>query len=229
MRLHKATLVSVGVFVFATGAWAQGRGRGAGQSRGGPQRSFQTPFRAQRSSSRPATFRSLPRNYRTNGPWRYGSSRYPSPRGLYARRGLGSYGYGYYPYSSYLYQAYGFPYNGYQSPYAYPYASPETYSPYFPYLYFYDLYYQESLRSREQADQYDRALAGEAVAAPGAGAGEDAPGSAFLSPGEVKLTLDGQELPPSASGAALLLGSGRHTLRISAKPAAETPPSTKPN
>jgi hypothetical protein len=34
------------------------------------------------------------------------------------------------------------------------------------------------------------------------------------------VTVDGQQLAVSPSGGSLVLGSGRHTLRISAKPAA---------
>lgn len=98
---------------------------------------------------------------------------------------------------------------------------------YFPYLYFYDRYDQEALRTREAADRYDaefrREEYGGTVKSPDHSASDpsglrtDAP----LSPHQVLITLNGEPRPRAANGAPVVLGSGRHTLRISAvEPAA---------
>ncbi len=51
----------------------------------------------------------------------------------------------------------------------------------------------------------------------------------LLQPRDVILTLDGQRVASLSSGEGLALGSGHHTLRISAKPSVTTAPKAQPN
>jgi hypothetical protein len=130
-------------------------------------------------------------------------------------------GYGFAPYFPYVYPG---GYAEYGSPYSY-YGCPYTYAPYFPSLYFYDLAYQEAIRTREEADRYEAAFAEERARAEGTSAvapGGYDPGrtEAAIAALRVRLTLDGLELQPSPSGLSLEIGSGRHTLRISASASA---------
>jgi hypothetical protein len=108
-------------------------------------------------------------------------------------------------------------------PYAYngfwndPYASQYTSSPYFPYLYFYDLYAQEAERSRQAADEFEASLAREGKLTGPTEPGRYASDSRPLLPRDVALTLDDQPLAMSTSGGPVVIGSGRHTLRIAAR------------
>jgi hypothetical protein len=116
----------------------------------------------------------------------------------------------------------GWPYSDfgyYGSPYTY--APQQTHSPYFPYLYFYDLYYREAQRSKEEADQFEasfrREQPGDSAAPRSAMPGDDASDAVPLAPREVLVTINGQELTSSASGGPVVLSSGHHTLRIAAR------------
>jgi hypothetical protein len=120
-------------------------------------------------------------------------------------------------YSPYYSQNFAWPYayNGYwMNPY---YAPQETYSHFFPYLYFYDLYAQEAERSRQAADEFEVSLAREGKLTGPAAVGSFASDSRPLLPGNVALTLDEQFVAPPPSGGPLVIGSGHHVLRIAAK------------
>jgi len=123
---------------------------------------------------------------------------------------------------SYYTQNFGWPY-AYNGFWTYPYAPQYTYSPYFPYLYYYDLYAQEAERSRQAADEFEASVRGERggdgqapVASPQASSGSESVGP--LAPRHIALTLDDQPLATPTSGGPVVIGSGRHTLRIAAKP-----------
>jgi hypothetical protein len=120
-------------------------------------------------------------------------------------------------YSPYYSQNLGWPnaYNGY---WTYPYyASQCRYSPSFPYLYFYDLYAQEAERSRQAAEEFEASLAREGKLTGPAKPGSYASDSLPLRPRDVALTLDDQPLTMPMSGGPVVIGSGRHTLRIAAQ------------
>lgn len=206
MRLRTCFFLGLAVVLFGITALAQGRGR-------------TLPHAGKASSVGPSSRVSSP-GYRHPRGWS------PARSGYFNRGfafGSPSYWpYGRYTYSPYAAQSYGWPYFGtgyYGSPYAY--APQYNYSDYFPYLYFFDLYYREAQRSKEEADNFEASLRREPPA-PSAGPRgvkpeSDAYDAIPLSPRAVRVTVDGQEPAPSASGGPLVLGSGRHTLRISAK------------
>lgn len=215
MRIQTVFLSSLAVVLFSAGGWAQGWGHGgreAGKSNPGLRGSMAGASRGVQEFSRRGSIRT-----RTPGsfaqPLRYRAS---SPR-FNTRYSFGSKRYRNYGYSPYFAQFYGWPGFNDGSPYAY---SPYSWgSPYSSYRYFYDLYYGESLRSKQEADEFEAAFAREKRSQSDAQpSGTNDPDDVPLAPRDVKLTVDGQEHQPSASGAALVLGSGHHTLRISAKP-----------
>lgn len=119
-------------------------------------------------------------------------------------------------YSPYYSQNFGWltPYNSFWTN---PYAPQDTYSQVFPYLYFYDLYAQEAERSRQAADEFEASLAREGKLTGPTEPGSSASDSRPLLPRDVALTLDDQPLAMSASGGPVVIGSGRHTLRIAAR------------
>jgi len=120
-------------------------------------------------------------------------------------------------YSPYYSQNFGWPYadNGY---WTYPYGAPQySNSQHFPYLYFYDLYAQEAERSRQAADEYEASLAREGKLTGPAMPGSYASDSRPLLPRDVALTLDDQPWALPTSGGPVVIGSGRHTLRIAAQ------------
>jgi len=218
-----AKLISavVAVAAFTASAWAQGRGRAAavGRSHSRGQSMARPAPHGHRS---PHQRRQLPptAQRRQRFPYRaFSLSPGPTNRSQ-------SWYYGYYPY----YQPYGGVYPSYGWSHFYPeaywsygYYAPYSTSPYFPYLYFYDLYQREALdaedywREREQEERA-RQPAPAPTTQPGARPAEGPLASAPLAPQNVFLTLDGQELPLSPSGGPVLLGSGHHTLRIAARP-----------
>ena len=215
MRIQRAVLSTLAVILLSTGAWAQGSGhsgRATGNSNPGQRGSMAGASRGGQKFSHADSIR-------TRTP---GSSaqlhRYSAYRpGFNTSYGFGSRGYRSHGYSPYIAQSYGWPGLNYGSPYAY---SPYSWgSPYSSYRYFYDLYYGESRRSKQEADEFEAAFAREKRSQSDAQpSGPNVPNDVPLAPRDVKLTVDGQEHQPSASGAALVLGSGRHTVRISAKP-----------
>lgn len=122
---------------------------------------------------------------------------------------------------SYYTQNFGWPYahNGF---WTYPYTPQYTYSPSFPYLYYYDLYAQEAERSRQAADDFEASVRGERgedgpapIAGPEASSGSES--ASPLAPRHIALTLDDQPLALPTSGRPVVIGSGRHTLRIAAR------------
>ena len=119
-------------------------------------------------------------------------------------------------YSPYYSQNSSWPY-AYNGFWTYPYAPQDTYSQVFPYLYFYDLYAQEAERSRQAADEFEASLAREGKLTGPTEPGSSASDSRPLLPRDVALTLDDQPVAMSASGGPVVIGSGRHTLRIAAK------------
>ena len=223
MRLRISLFLGLVFLLFGVPAFAQGRGRAA-QAVGPSNRAGQHAFRAgpKVSSSfsprQPSRFSTPGHRLHHGQPFNY----WPYFGGAFGP-GLNNYGsYGHYAYSPYAAPSFGWPYSDfgyYGSPYTY--APQHTYSPYFPYLYFYDLYYRESVRSKEEADQYEasfrREQPGDSAAPRSVKPGGDASDAVPLSPREVLVTIDGQELTASASGGPLVVGSGRHTLRIAAR------------
>ncbi len=123
---------------------------------------------------------------------------------------------GNYGYSPYLAPSYAWPGHHYGAPYSY--WPNYSYSSYSSYLYFYDLYYREAERSKQEADEFEASLEREGKltgpAKVGALPGDFLP----LAPRDVTLTLDGGVQIPSSSGGPIVIGSGHHTLRVSAKP-----------
>jgi hypothetical protein len=122
---------------------------------------------------------------------------------------------------SYYTQNFGWPY-AYNGFWTYPYAPQYTYSPHFPYLYYYDLYAQEAERSRQAADEFEALVRGERgedgpvpIAGPEASSGSDS--ASPLAPRHVALTLDDQPLALTTSGGPVVISSGQHTLRIAAR------------
>lgn len=202
MRLRTCFFLGLAVVLFGITAFAQGRGR-------------TLPHAGKASSVGPSSRVSSP-GYRHPRGWS------PARSGYFNRGfafGSPSYWpYGRYTYSPYAAQSYGWPYfdaGYYGSPYTY--APQSTYSGYFPYLYFFDLYYREAQRSKEEADNFEASFAGQK---PASSASPRSAEAAPLSAREVVLTIDGQQLPPSAAGYPLVVSSGHHTVRIGAKPAA---------
>jgi len=205
-------LSTLAVILLSTGAWAQGSGhsgRATGNSNPGQRGSMAGASRGGQKFSHADSIR-------TRTP---GSSaqlhRYSAYRpGFNTSYGFGSRGYRSHGYSPYIAQSYGWPGFGYGSGY-----SPYSWnSPYSNYRYFYDLYYDEAQRSKQEADEFEASLAREGKLTGPARIGAFATDSLPLAPPDVTLTVDGQEHKPSASGRPLRLGSGRHTVRISAKP-----------
>lgn len=223
MRLRISLFLGLVFFLFGVSAFAQGRGRAA-QAVGPSNRPGQHSFRAGPKVSSSFSPRQ-PSRFATPGhrlPHGRPLNSWPYSGGAFGR-GLNNYGsYGYYRYSPSAAPSFGWPYSDfgdYGSPYTY--APQQTYSPYFPYLYFYDLYYREAQRSKEEADQFEasfrREQPGDSAAPRSAMPGSDASDAVPLAPREVLVTIDGRELTPSASGGPVVLSSGRHTLRIAAR------------
>jgi hypothetical protein len=202
MRPRMCLFLGLAVVLFATIGLAQGHGRAV-------------PHAGKASSVAQASRASSP-SYRHAGEWSHA-------RSPYFNRGIGFTSASYWPYSGYTFspyglQSYGWPYFGagnYGFPYAY--APQYNYSDYFPYLYFFDLYNREAQQSKEEADQFEASFAGQK---PASSASPRSAEAAPLSPREVVVIIDGQPLPPSAAGYPLAVGSGHHTVRIAAKPAA---------
>jgi hypothetical protein len=200
MRLRTCLFLGLVIVPFVVTALAQGRGR--------------TVPQAGKASSVAQVSRASSPSYRHAGAW-------SDARSPHFGRGFRSPGY--WPYSGYTFSPYGlqsyvWPYSGFGyfgSPYAY---GPQyNDSDYFPYLYFFDLYNREAQQSKEEADNFEASFAGQK---PAGSASPRSAEAAPLSPREVVLTIDGQQLAPSAAGYPLVVGSGHHILRIAAKPPA---------
>ena len=105
--------------------------------------------------------------------------------------------------------------------YGYPGFGANAYSPYystahFPYLYFYEQYAREAEESRRAADEYEASLAREGKLTGPLEVGAFKTDFLPRSPLKNQLTLDGQAVTPSPSGAPLVIESGEHTLRVGA-------------
>jgi hypothetical protein len=239
---RRCLILAIAALLWGTSVWAQGRphaGRTVKSARIGHQKSFRGGHRVGRNPSRGRPFGFAGRRYRNRLPRQYSYS--PGFHRGFGRRAYSQSFFGQYSFSPFL--PYAVPHLS-LGPYGAPYYNPHySYPSYSSYPYLYDLYYRESVRSREEANRYEAALAWElasrccapqdASAAPDeVSAVHDASDHAVLAPRDVLLTLDGRELPPSPTGGPLVLGSGRHTLRISARssPSRSTPPrSVQPN
>lgn len=112
-------------------------------------------------------------------------------------------------YSPYFAQSYGWQGFNYRAPY--------SYSPYTSYLYFYDLYDQEAQRSKQDADEFEASLERQGKLTGPAKVGAFPSDFLPLPSRGVTTTLDGKVQNPSPRGDALVIGSGRHTLRITAR------------
>jgi len=202
MRPRACLFLGVAIGLFAVSALAQGRGR--------------TVPHAGKASSAGQPSRASSPGYRQPRTWSHA-------RSPYFNRGIGFRSPGHWPYWGYAYspyglQSYGWPYSDFGNyGFTHTYGPQYTYSDYFPYLYFFDLYNREAQQSKEEADQFEASFAGQK---PNGSVSPRSLESAPLSPREVVLTIDGQQLAPSVAGYPLVVGSGHHILRIAAKPAA---------
>jgi len=105
------------------------------------------------------------------------------------------------------------------SSYGYPsfggdYLNTYNHSSHFPYLYFYEQYAREAEESRRAADEYEASLAREGRLTGPLEVGAFATDFLPRSPLQQQVTLDGQTVAPSPSGAPLGIESGEHTLII---------------
>ena len=116
-------------------------------------------------------------------------------------------------YDSPLLYAQGWPSYGYPS-FGSDYFQPYNTSRHFPYLYFYEQYAREAEESRRAADEYEASLAREGKLTGPLEVGAFKTDFLPRSPLNHSLTLDGQPVTPSPSGAPLVIGSGEHTLRV---------------
>lgn len=112
-------------------------------------------------------------------------------------------------YPPYFAQSYGWRGFNYGAPYAY--------SPYSSHLYFYDVYYREAQRSKQEADEFEASLERQGKLTGPAKVGVFPSDFLPLPSRKVTATLDGKVQNPSPSGDPLVIGSGRHTLRITAR------------
>ena len=112
-------------------------------------------------------------------------------------------------YSPYFAQSYGW--RGFN------YGAPYSYSPYSSYLYFYDLYDQEAQRSKQEADEFEASLERQGKLTGPAKVGAFPSDFVPLPSRDVTAILDGKVQNPSPSGEPLVIGSGRHTLHITAR------------
>ena len=117
--------------------------------------------------------------------------------------------------SRYLAQSYGWPGLSFGSPYTrWTYNS---YSPHSFYPYLYDLYYQEAQRSKQEADEFEASLERQGKLTGPAKVGAFPSDFLPIPSRGVTATLDGRVQNASPSGDPLVIGSGRHTLRITAR------------
>ncbi len=91
------------------------------------------------------------------------------------------------------------------------------YSQYSNYSYFFDLYYNQATRSKQEADEFESSLAREGKLTGPAEVGAFPTDFLPLRSHDVEVTLDGQVQEPSPGGDPLVLGSGRHTLHIGSR------------
>ncbi len=122
-------------------------------------------------------------------------------------------------------QPFGFPFYGFGS-YSYPFVSP--FGPIYPQRYGIPPNTRGEAMGRSpyeerSADRTNHATPRGESPAPPAQARAEA-GSDFVDPRDVVVTLDGEAQPLGGVSAPLKIGSGRHTLRITAKPAPKIVP-----
>ena len=138
-----------------------------------------------------------------------------------SERGTQSMDWGYptsFPYGSPLLYAQGWPGYGYPS-FGGNFYPPYNYSSHFPYLYYYEQYAREAEESRRAADEYEASLAREGKLTGPLEVGAFATDFLPRSPLQQRVTLDGQAVAPSPSGAPLVIESGEHTLTIGSRDA----------
>ena len=162
-----------------------------------------------RASTSGSAIRSLPSNPGHAGRLSYHGSYLNSLNSrrpyLGQRSGYGSR----FSYSPYFAQSYGW--RGFN------YGAPYFNSPHSSYLYFYDLYDQEAQRSKQEADEFEASLErqGKLIGPTKVGA---FPSDFLPLPSrDVTAILDGKVQNPSPRGDPLVIGSGRHTLHITAR------------
>ena len=100
--------------------------------------------------------------------------------------------------------------------YGSPYFRSHYQTPHFPYLYFYEQYTREAEESSRAADEYEASLAREDKLTGPLEVGAFTTDVLPRPPLDVPLTLDGEAVMPSPSGAPLVIESGAHTLQIGA-------------
>lgn len=244
--MRRLTALVLTIVLGATWAWAQMRGAGGRGSTGG--------FRGGVTTARPQTFRpsSANRNYPSTN-LTFGTSRY---RGGFRNRnssGLSRYfsrSFGprffnpfYYnsfygcanPFASYSpYCAQYLPYGQYSFG-AYPYASLYPYASAYPFTGYYGDPYGgaavgDGQNENEQAGAEQQDWVWVQGNPPRADALDEASAFHRVAPRDVRLELDGAAMSAPEDGSPLTIGSGNHTLRMTAQstPGAETVPPTPP-
>lgn len=116
---------------------------------------------------------------------------------------------------TFLAQSYGWP--GFNSGYPYFNSINPWYTQSMNYPYYYGLYYSEAARSKQEADEFEATLAREGKLTGPAKVGAFPTDFLPLRSQDATVTLDGNVQNPSSSGGPLVIGSGRHTLRIAAR------------
>lgn len=119
------------------------------------------------------------------------------------------------PYGSTLLYAQGWNSYGFGNPYGY--YQPYSQTPHFPYLYYYQQYSREAEESRRAADEFEASLAREGKLTGPLAVGAFTTDFLPRSPLRLPLTLDGEAVAASPSGAPLVIGSGEHTLTIGSR------------
>ncbi len=249
MRAQTIFPLVISTLLLGTGAWAQGHGRGHGFRAAGPrgwsQMSAPRTFRPT-PMGRNFGFQGRPWHFAPHGPFFFPQSSIPFPGSQGAFFSPSGPQFFFFPSDSFFFSSsFFFPrHRFFGSPFFFdPFFSPFTFRhfgfpgfssgfpttpPFFlppqAYAGYGGGYYGYSARppyestppetrAPEAAPEYKPAEPPQSLKSPGASAAER------LTPRDVLLTLDGQEQPPPNDGGPVTLGSGRHTLRIAAKPA----------
>lgn len=227
MRLRIFITLAISILLGGATLWAQGRGRPAG-SGGRTNTGAQSPSRnvpATNSFPGRRGYHAQPYGYRFGHRSQFGMGfRFP---GYNYRFGYGAD----YGYSPYVYQPYyGRPYYDTRF-YSYPYGCDSRFS---SWPYYCQPLYPSGPRAQDVAPYYEgedyssdaggspgeeSSGASQGLAPPAAPAAISREDAHRLDPRDVVLTLDGWERPSSDSAKPLELGSGRHTLGVSARSA----------
>lgn len=230
MRARTFISLVVSALLFGSGAWAQGHGRGhnfrGAAPRGWSQMSAPRTFRPA-PMGRNFAFQGRSWHFAPHGPTFFPRSNFPFPgsQGPFLSPSGGQFFFSssfFFPRHRFFFSPFSFHQFGFPSYSAYPpyFAPPYAYAPYSPYGGGYSGYsggYAPAEREQPSPEAAPESKAPE----PPASLHGDAESRAAerLTPRDMLLTLDGQEQPPPSDGGPVTLGSGRHTLRIAAKPA----------